>query len=234
MMTALDGEGQLKLVIFDCDGVLVDSERASCQATAEFARSLGLDISDEVAHDRFAGKALPQIVEELEGELGRILPENTAFKMRDNLVRIMKKMAEPVDGAPEMMQGIRSLGMPFRVGSNSSVAEMEVKFERAGMGHFFPENRVHSANDMNAPKPSPEVYLYAARSEGVLPENCVVIEDSDTGAEAARQAGMSCVLLRSEDLPLPSFWPAPGFVKITHLSQLVPLLRDVLESQKQA
>lgn len=234
MMTALDGEGQLKLVIFDCDGVLVDSERASCQATAEFARSLGLDISDEVAHDRFAGKALPQIVEELEGELGRILPENTAFKMRDNLVRIMKKMAEPVDGAPEMMQGIRSLGMPFRVGSNSSVAEMEVKFERAGMGHFFPENRVHSANDMNAPKPSPEVYLYAARSEGVLPENCVVIEDSDTGAEAARRAGMSCVLLRSEYLPLPSFWPAPGFVKITHLSQLVPLLRDVLESQKQA
>ncbi|MBS1049791.1 HAD family phosphatase [Gluconobacter japonicus] len=234
MTTALDGEGQLKLVIFDCDGVLVDSERASCQATAEFARSLGMDISDEVAHDRFAGKALPQIVEELEGELGRILPKNTAFKMRDNLVRIMKKMAEPVDGAPEMMQGIRSLGMPFRVGSNSSVAEMEVKFERAGMGHFFPENRVHSANDMNAPKPSPEVYLYAARIEGVLPENCVVIEDSDTGAEAARQAGMSCVLLRSEDLPLPSFWPAPGFVKITHLSQLVPLLRDVLESQKQA
>ncbi|GAP23249.1 phosphatase [Gluconobacter frateurii NBRC 101659] len=234
MTTALDAEGQLKLVVFDCDGVLVDSERASCQATAEFARSLGLAISDEAAHDRFAGKALPQIVEELEIELGHPLPENTAFKMRDNLVRIMKKMAEPVEGAPEMMQKIRSLGMPFRVGSNSSVTEMEVKFERAGMADFFPENRVHSANDMDEPKPSPEVYLYAAKREGVLPENCVVIEDSDTGAEAARRAGMSCILLRSEDLPLPPFWPSPGFVRITHLSQLVPLLSDVVESQKQA
>lgn len=234
MTTALDADGQLKLVIFDCDGVLVDSERASCRATAEFARSLGLDLSDEDAHDRFAGKALPQVVEELEGELGRSLPENTALEMRDNLVRLMKKMAEPVEGAPEMLHGIRALGMPFRVGSNSSVTEMDAKFERTGMTHFFPENRVHSANDMNEPKPSPEVYLYAAKTEGVLPENCVVIEDSDTGAEAARRAGMSCVLLRSENLPNPSFWPAPGFVRINHLSQLVPVLQQVLERQKQA
>ncbi|QEH95801.1 HAD family hydrolase [Gluconobacter thailandicus] len=234
MTTALDPKGQLKLVIFDCDGVLVDSEHASCQATAEFARSLGLNISDEAAHDRFSGKALPQVVEELEHELGRSLPENTALKMRDNLVRLMQKTAEPVEGASEMMHGIRDLGVPFRVGSNSSVTEMDAKFERTGMTHFFPEDRVHSANDMNEPKPSPEVYLYAAKAERVLPENCVVIEDSDTGAEAARRAGMSCVLLRADGLPNPSFWPVPGFVRINHLSQLVPLLRNTLERQKQA
>lgn len=232
MTTALDAAGQLKLVIFDCDGVLVDSERASCRATAEFARSLGLKISDDEAHDRFSGKALSQVVKELEHETGRALPENTALKMRENLVRLMQKMAEPVEGAPEMLHGIRGLQLPFRVGSNSSVVEMDAKFERTQMTMFFPESRVHSANDMDEPKPSPEVYLYAAKAEGVLPENCVVIEDSDTGAEAARRAGMSCVLLRSEDFPLPTFWPTPGFVRIGHLSELVPLLRKTLQSQK--
>ena len=234
MSSALSPEGQLGLVIFDCDGVLVDSERASCRATAEFARSLGLDLSDEEAHDRFSGKALPQVVKELEHEIGHPLPENTALEMRDNLVRLMKKMADPVEGAPEMVRGIRDLGVPFRVGSNSSVKEMDAKFERTKMTDFFPEDRVHSANDMNSPKPSPDVYLYAAEAEGVLPENCVVIEDSDTGAEAAHRAGMSCVLFRPKELADPSFWPSPGCVRINHMSELVPLLRKALESQKRS
>ncbi|MQR98695.1 HAD family hydrolase [Gluconobacter aidae] len=234
MTTALDSAGQLKLVIFDCDGVLVDSEGPSCRATAEFARSKGLSISDDEAHTRFAGMALPQVVRELETELGHSLPDKTAFILRENLVQMMKKSAEPVSGALEMLSGIRSLGLPVRVGSNSSVREMDAKFERTGMTQFFPENRIHSANDMGCPKPAPDVYLYAAKAEGVLPENCVVIEDSNTGAEAAWKAGMACVLLRPDDVPLPPFWPVEGSVRITHLDELVPLLRRTLESQKHA
>ncbi|EHH67689.1 HAD family hydrolase [Gluconobacter morbifer] len=232
MTNALDPNGYLRLIIFDCDGVLVDSEKPSCRATAEFARSQGLKISDQEAYDRFMGKALPQIVKEMEHDLGHSLPDDTALRMRENLVQLMKKMAVPVEGAPEMIEGVRHLGVPFRVGSNSSVREMEAKFQACHMMQFFPENRVHSANDMNHPKPSPEVYLYAAKAEGVTPDSCLVIEDSDTGAEAARRAGMACVLLRAEGLPLPAFWPAPGFVRITDISQLVPLLRKTLESQK--
>ncbi|GBR67786.1 HAD family hydrolase [Gluconobacter kanchanaburiensis] len=234
MTKALDPAGQLKLVIFDCDGVLVDSEGPSCRATAEFARSKGLSMTDEEAHRRFAGMALPQVVSELEAELGHSLPDETAFILRENLVQMMKKSAEPVSGAPEMLSGIRSLGLPVRVGSNSSLREMDAKFERTGMTQFFPENRIHSANDMGCPKPAPDVYLYAAKAEGVLPENCVVIEDSDTGAEAAWKAGMACVLLRSEDMPAPPFWPVEGSVRIAHLDELVPLLRRTLESQKPA
>ncbi|MBS1075376.1 HAD family phosphatase [Gluconobacter sp. Dm-73] len=234
MTTALDPAGQLKLVIFDCDGVLVDSEGPSCRATAEFARSKGLSISDEEAHERFAGMALPQIVTELEHEIGHALPAETAVMLRENLVQMMQKIAEPVGGAPEMLAGVRSLGLPVRVGSNSSVREMEAKFEKTGMSQYFPENRVHSANDMGCPKPAPDVYLYAAKVEGVLPESCVVIEDSDTGAEAAWKAGMACVLLRPEDMPAPPFWPVEGAVRIAHLDELVPLLRRTLESQTHA
>ncbi|MBS1097174.1 HAD family phosphatase [Gluconobacter sphaericus] len=234
MTKALDPTGQLKLVIFDCDGVLVDSEGPSCRATAEFARSKGLSMTDEEAHRRFAGMALPQVVSELEAELGHSLPDETAFILRENLVQMMKKSVESVSGAPEMLSGIRSLGLPVRVGSNSSLREMDAKFERTGMTQFFPENRIHSANDMGCPKPAPDVYLYAAKAEGVLPENCVVIEDSDTGAEAAWKAGMACVLLRPEDMPEPPFWPVEGSVRIAHLDELVPLLRRTFESQKHA
>ncbi|MBR0558944.1 HAD family hydrolase [Neokomagataea anthophila] len=230
-MTALDPSGSLKLIIFDCDGVLVDSEVVSCQATAQFARSLGLSISDDEAHKRFIGMALPDVVRDLEAELGHSLPENTAFILRQNLVQIMEKMAEPVSGSPKMLEEIRRLRMPVRVGSNSSVQEMEAKFTRTNMTQFFPENRIHSANDMGEPKPSPAVYLYAAQQEGQAPENCLVIEDSDPGAEAAWKAGMSCVLLREDGKPLPAFWPQPGFVRISHMSELAPLVERVLQSQ---
>lgn len=233
MSTALDPDGRLKLVIFDCDGVLIDSEGPSCQATAEFARSKGVAISDEAAHERFAGKAMPQVVAELEQELGHSLPEKTAFELRENLVRMMEKTAEPVEGSVEMIEGMCALRMPYRVGSNSSVKEMEAKFGRAGMSRFFPEERVHSANDMGCPKPSPDVYLYAATADGVLPENCLVIEDSDTGAEAAWRAGMACVLFRPADKPSPPFWPVPGAVRIAHMAELIPLIHRVLESQTQ-
>ncbi|QDH16890.1 HAD family hydrolase [Swingsia samuiensis] len=232
MTTALDANGKLKLVIFDCDGVLVDSERPSNHATAEFARSQGLNISDEEAFRRFAGKAIPQVIKELEDDLGRSLPENSALNLRKKIVQVMEKMAVPIDGSPEMLADIVSLRMPFRVGSNSSLKEMEVKFKISGISQFFEENRIHSANDMGAPKPSPEVYLYASQAEGVMPENCVVIEDSDTGAEAARRAGMSCILLRSKEEALPPFWPVKGFVQINHLSELAPLLGKVLEEQQ--
>ncbi|GBR53874.1 phosphatase [Neokomagataea thailandica NBRC 106555] len=230
-MTALDPSGRLELIIFDCDGVLVDSEVASCQATAQYARSLGLELTDEEAHKRFVGMALPDVVRDLEHELDRKLPENTALILRENLVRLMEKMAEPVSGSVEMLEEIRRLRMPVRVGSNSSIQEMEAKFSRTRMTGFFPENRIHSATDMKQPKPSPAVYLYAAEQEGRAPENCLVIEDSDPGAEAAWRAGMSCILLRDEGQPLPSFWPQPGFVRIAHLSELAPLVETVITSQ---
>lgn len=233
MTTALEPSGCLGLIIFDCDGVLVDSEVASCRATAQFARNVGISISDDDAHKRFMGMALPDVVKDLEAELGYKLPENTALTLRQNLVQIMQKMAEPVSGAPEMLSGIRRLQVPVRVGSNSSFQEMEAKFSRTDMTQFFQENRIHSANDLGKPKPSPFVYLYAARMEEQAPENCVVIEDSDPGAEAAWKAGMSCILLREDDKPLPSFWPQPGFVRISHLSQLTPLIESVLKSQGQ-
>lgn len=218
----------LKLVIFDCDGVLIDSEGPSCRATARFARSLGVDISDEEGLARFAGKALPQVVKELEAELGHPLPPGTNTKMRENLVRLMKEGIEPVAGAIPLLEALAARHVPVRVGSNSSMTEMDAKFGFTGMDRLLPEERIHSAADMGMPKPDPAVYLRGAEMEGVRPDETVVIEDSDTGAEAARRAGMSCILLRPTSHPLPAFWPVDGFVRVDHLDDVMPLLEPVL------
>lgn len=218
----------LKLVVFDCDGVLIDSERPSCQATARFARSQGLTMSDQEALERFAGKALPQVTRELESLLGRPLPANTADILRQGLVDLMEKGAEPIEGAMALLEGLTAQHVPIRVGSNSSEAEMDAKFRRTGMDRYFSPARIHSAADRNHPKPDPDVYLYAAQQEGVTPAETVVIEDSDTGADAARRAGMSCILLRDEGHPLPPYWPVEGFVRVRHLSEVLPLLQSKL------
>ncbi|AOX17912.1 HAD family hydrolase [Kozakia baliensis] len=230
MSHALDPAGQLRLVIFDCDGVLVDSEGPSNNLLAEVARQNGVRISGEEAFERFAGKALSQVQQELESESGKSLGDDYVQRMQSRLVQLMREEAEPIDGAGSMLQAVRALGLPVRVGSNSSVEEMEAKFERVGFEQHFSADRIHSARDMGRPKPDPHVYLHAARMEGVTPSECVVIEDSDTGVAAAHEAGMACVLLRAEGPTSPRNWP--GLVRIRHLDELAPYLRGVLERQK--
>ncbi|GCE80809.1 phosphatase [Komagataeibacter oboediens] len=226
---ALRPDGALRLVIFDCDGVLIDSEGPSCRMIARTLREYGLAISDEDAVRRFAGHALTALKHEIEQAEGIILPDDWPAQMQHNLVTLMRSEAETIDGAPAMLRGVAALGLPYRIGSNSSVMEMEAKFGRTGLDELIAPAHIHSARDMGQPKPDPAVYLAAAKAQGVPPDNCIVLEDTDTGARAAQAAGMACVLLRSADLPAPSW---PGLLRITHLDQFVPLLRRILDSQK--
>lgn len=105
---------------------------------------------------------------------------------------------------------------------------MEAKFGRTGLDGLIAPEVIHSARDMGQPKPDPAVYLAGAEAQGVPPGNCIVLEDTDTGARAAQAAGMGCVLLRPADLPAPTW---PGLLRITHLDEFVPLLRRILTSQ---
>lgn len=224
---ALSPEGQLKLVIFDCDGVLVDSEQTCCRISAEEARAVGLNIPAENAVDEFSGMALPEIQKDIEKKTGKSLGPDWANRVQKRFVEAMKKGVEPIDGVHAMLDGVKKLGLPVRVGSNSSVEEMDAKFIATDMTNYF-TNRVHSARDMGVPKPRPDVYLHAAEQEGVSPANCVVLEDSNTGARAAVDAGMMCVLLRPGTEPVPDW---PNLVRIRHLSEFVPLLQKALQNQ---
>ncbi|NHN91283.1 HAD family hydrolase [Acetobacter sicerae] len=230
MTSALASDGQLQLVIFDCDGVLIDSEGTSCRLIAEDARQAGWDITDAEAMTQFGGKALTLLKKEIEERTDTALPQDWPILMRDRFVESFTVSVDMIDGAREMLEKVAALGLPVRVGSNSSMLEMNAKFRTSGLAELL-EGRIHSATDMHAPKPDPAVYLKAAEEEGVPPANCVVIEDSDTGAKAALAAGMACVLLRAEPAPIP-VWP--GLVRINALSELPVLLGNVLDEQNKA
>nr|WP_256940686.1 HAD family phosphatase [Acetobacter indonesiensis] len=230
MALALSADGQLKLVIFDCDGVLVDSEDTCCRISAEEARAAGMNVPDEKAVETFSGMALPGVQEVIEHKTGKSLGSDWAAKTQARFVAAMKDGVEPIDGVYAMLEDVKKLGLPVRVGSNSSGEEMEAKFIATNLTKHF-EGRIHSARDMGIPKPRPDVYLHAASEEGVKPENCVVLEDSNTGARAAVDAGMMCVLLRKAGEDVPDW---PNLVVIHHLSDFAPLLQKALQAQRQS
>lgn len=230
MTSALAPEGRLQLVIFDCDGVLIDSEGTSCRLIAEDARQAGWAITDEEAVAQFGGKALTFLKKEIEERTAETLQEDWVIVMRDRFVDSFNVSVDMIEGTRDMLEKVSALGLPVRVGSNSSMLEMNAKFRTSGLAELF-DGRIHSATDMQAPKPSPAVYLKAAEEEGVAPENCVVIEDSDTGAKAALAAGMTCVLLRAAHEAVPDW---PGLVRIGALSELPVLLDKTLNAQNKA
>ncbi|PHY95022.1 phosphatase [Acetobacter pomorum] len=223
----LSPQGHLKLIIFDCDGVLVDSEETCCRISAEEARRAGMDVPDEQAVKVFSGMALPGIQNMIEQKTGVHLGHDWAAMMQKRFVAAMKNGVEPVEGVYDMLNSIRKLGVPVRVASNSSQEEMDAKFSITNLETFF-EKRIHSARDMGIPKPNPAVYLKAAEEEGVSPSECLVLEDSDTGARAAVDAGMTCVMLRAADKTVPEW---ENILKIHTLSEFAPLVEKALQQQ---
>jgi beta-phosphoglucomutase-like phosphatase (HAD superfamily) len=177
------GTRSVALVIFDCDGVLVDSEAATCGLCAQAARDAGMVVSDEDSIETFSGMALPLIRTMIERETGSTLAPDWTAMMQARFVAAMEKGARPVPGVYTMLDTVRAMGLPMRVGTNSSMEEMTVKFAATNLGPYFGD-RIHSAVDVGAPKPRPDIYLTAARHEGVPPP-CLC----GAGRQSARRTG---------------------------------------------
>jgi HAD superfamily hydrolase (TIGR01509 family) len=219
------GTRSVALVIFDCDGVLVDSEAATCGLCAQAAREAGMAVSDEDSIDTFSGMALPLIRTMIERETGTTLAPDWTAMMQARFVAAMGQSAKPVPGVYAMLDTVRAMGLPMRVGTNSSMEEMTVKFAATNLGPYFGD-RIHSAVDVGAPKPRPDIYLTAARHEGVPPHACVVLEDSLPGAQAALAAGMTCVMLVEAGKDPPDL---SGVLRIEHLSEFPTVLERLNE-----
>lgn len=186
----------LKLVIYDCDGVLIDSE-ALCDrvVSAELIRC-GWALSPADCHRLFLGLTFSDIQHAAEAHLRRPLGPDWLARVVENVTTVMASEATLIPGAREALEATTALGLPYRIASNSSRMEMEAKFARTGLLPLV-ENRIHSAYDLIARgkrgKPDPDLFLEAASSAGVPPDACVVIEDSVAGATAAKAAGMTCL-----------------------------------------
>ncbi|MFF0431525.1 HAD family hydrolase [Streptomyces sp. NPDC004327] len=176
----------IELVIFDCDGVLVDSERIAARVQVALGAELGWPLTEEEVVDRFIGRSHAAIREQVAARLG----EETAAIWSERFEQRHREAVDAdlaaVDGLPEALAAIT---LPTCVASSGSHDKMRHALGRTGLYDHF-AGRIHSATEVSRGKPAPDLFLHAARSMGVDPAACAVVEDSRPGVEAARAAGM--------------------------------------------
>jgi HAD superfamily hydrolase (TIGR01509 family) len=181
----------LQLVIFDCDGVLVDSEPASRRLLAAEAARLGSHLTEDAVR-RWTGLRWSDLKPVFESECGCKLPLDWPLFMQTQLIAMLQDNVTAIPGAAEALRATAALGIPSRVASNSSHEEMAAKFAATGLTSLV-TGRLHSARDVGRGKPAPDVFLAAAAAERAAPASCLVVEDSRPGVTAALAAGMSCL-----------------------------------------
>ena len=191
-MTPRNGGGRrVGAVLFDCDGVLVDSERVAVECIVEFAARHGVELDFKEALDRFTGARMADTVHEIEKRAGCALPRDFEDRLRDRMAAEFEMRLEPMDGAAALVE---ALDVPYCVVSNGPRAKMEVTLRVTGLLEHF-DGRIVSAYEVGAWKPDPALFLHAARLLGVAPGHCAVVEDSSYGIAAGVAAGMQVFAL---------------------------------------
>ena len=213
----------IRLVIFDCDGVLVDSEGPSNRIVAEEITKLGWPMTEAESTALFVGYRLSDVPTVIEGKMGHAVPEGWVEILRGRLIAAFD-VVPTIPGAHAALQAVTGLGLPFRVASNSSHEEMDAKFHHTGLDALI-QRRQHSARDVPQGKPAPDVFLHAAAAEGIPPEACVVIEDSLPGIAAAHAASMRVIGLETHGNR--ATLQAAGAHTIATLAELPALLRSL-------
>jgi HAD superfamily hydrolase (TIGR01509 family) len=177
----------ISLVIFDCDGVLIDSEPIANRVFAARLATVGIAMTPEEVMRTFVGRSRDTCIA-MAGELrGEKLPAGFAQAWDEALHAELETAARPVDGVPELL---RSLPVPFCVASNGEPRHMVLGLTAAGLMPLV-QGRLFSAALVAHPKPAPDVYLHAARAMGAEPKQCAVVEDTPTGVQAGIAAGMA-------------------------------------------
>jgi HAD superfamily hydrolase (TIGR01509 family) len=177
------------MVIFDCDGVLIDSEKIANRVIAESLTGLGWHLTGKECQEVFLGMSLRGMIPLIETRLARAIPPDWLRALRADMLKALEAGVEPIPHAEEALHAVTALGLPWRIASNSSYEEMSVKFKRTGLAGLV-AGRMHSHRDVPRSKPAPDLFLHVAAVQKVAPGDCLVIEDSVPGVQAARAAGM--------------------------------------------
>jgi HAD superfamily hydrolase (TIGR01509 family) len=181
------------LVIFDCDGVLVDSEGISNAVLADALSSLGLTVSAQEAHDRYRGMFLAEIVSDAEKRLGSSLPADFVQGFESDRAEAFRAALAPVPGAAAAVAEVKAMGCDVCVASQGKLSKTELTLRLTGLRDLFAPDALFSAHTVARGKPAPDLFLHAAASMGARPEHAVVIEDTMIGVRAALAAGMRAI-----------------------------------------
>jgi HAD superfamily hydrolase (TIGR01509 family) len=179
-------------IIFDCDGVLVDSEMLASRVEAEVARDLGLTLTAEEAHDLFLGKTVDGVFELIGARAGQPLKASFVYNWAFATARTFVRELQAVAGVRAVIQELRARGHALAVASQSPLARVHLSLEATGLAELFGAH-VYVTSMVKRPKPAPDIYLLAASKLGAAPADCLVIEDSPAGAAAALGCGMHVI-----------------------------------------
>jgi len=180
-----------ELVIFDCDGVLVDSEDITNDVVVRSLASYGLILTHEECKDLFVGTS-DSYVKTTAEKMGAFLPPDWLAEIDAETFARLKQEVTTVAGVVDILDRLEKSGIPFCVASNGSEEKMAITLGRTDLLARF-EKFMFSAHSLGTAKPDPQMFLHAAKTFNVTPAACVVIEDSTSGAKAARRANMKCL-----------------------------------------
>ncbi|MGQ4390552.1 HAD family hydrolase [Streptomyces sp. SAS_270] len=178
------------LVIFDNDGVLVDSEPISNRLLAAYLSELGHPTSYEESIRDYMGSAMHRIHELVLERTGQRLPDDFDDIFHSRVFAAFERELQPVAGITGVLEKLAADEVPYCVASSGSHERIRVGHRTTGLDQWFEETRIFSSQDVGRGKPAPDLFLYAAERMGVAPERCVVVEDSPLGVQAAVAAGM--------------------------------------------
>lgn len=181
----------LKHVIFDCDGVLVDSEPLSMRADVLLLRQHGIDISEAEAHTRFVGTTFQAMLDMMTAQFGTVFPDGLHEVKNAMVEDLYRQELKIVPGVGEVLEALQARGLSISIGSNSPKQRVELALALTGITRHF--DRIVTYQDVKEGKPAPDIFLKAAKLSGAAIDECLVVEDSITGTTAAVAAGIRTI-----------------------------------------
>ncbi len=219
--------GDVELVIFDCDGVLVDSERISNDVLARLLSEEGLPTSLEQARAEYQGLLMREVIARAQECLGRALAPDWLARFEQRRAEVFARDLKPVSGAAEVLRCVRAAGVPCCVASQAKIEKTHMTLGLTGLRSLVSDNEIFSAEQVKRGKPYPDLFLHAARVMGADPSHCTVVEDTPSGVRAAVAAGMHALgyAADSDEAALSqagaqtflSLWALPGLLGLAGL-----------------
>lgn len=225
----LDLSRPIDLVIFDCDGVLIDSEIISARVLLKALAELGVEVDYSYFKRNFLGRSFPKVLDAVQRDFGLKVPEGFEQLYRTKLLATFDRELQPVTGIESILE---KLSVPKCVATSSTPMRAAHSLTITGLRHHFPD-RIFTASEVVNGKPAPDLFLHAARRCGISPENCLVIEDSIPGLTAAQAAEMQVLhfiggshLDETDALAADLKHPVPFFDTWTKFFDMAPVLEN--------
>ena len=221
-----DMQHQLKLVIFDCDGVLVDSESIANEVGAEWITALGWSMDAAEARARFLGLSDAAMFALIEQKIGRAITAKEIAQNHERITARFEAKLKAIPGVVAVVEDLAARSNPLAVASSGERAKILTNLAKVGLLNYFGD-QISSATEVAEAKPAPDVYLLAARKAGYEPSDCIAIEDSPNGVLAALRAGMQ-VIGFARETPAPDLTAVGAHQVFVTMAEVHAFLKQAL------